>query len=134
MIPRQTAKQFFSFLLSGGLAALINFISRIVYNHWFTFSTSVILAFMTGLTAGFILMKIFVFRKSQKSLKHSALFYILVNIFAALQTWIISMVLAYYLLPFLGVEKFSKEIAHAVGITVPVFTSYIGHKRWTFSE
>ena len=24
------------------------------------------------------------------------------------------------------------EIAHAVGIVVPVFTRYIGHKRWSF--
>lgn len=134
MISRQSTKQFISFLLSGGLAALINFISRIAYNHWFTFSTSVILAFMTGLTAGFILMKLFVFSSSRKSLKHSVFFYILVNVFAALQTWLISMALAYYLLPYLGVEKFSKEIAHAAGIAVPVFTSYIGHKRWTFSE
>ncbi|MGZ8096491.1 MAG: hypothetical protein ACXWUD_09650 [Methylosarcina sp.] len=27
---------------------------------------------------------------------------------------------------------FTKEIAHAIGVAVPVFTSYIGHKRWSF--
>jgi putative flippase GtrA len=134
MISWQAWKQFCSFLLAGGLAALINFASRIVFNHWFSFSTSVILAFMTGLTAGFILMKLFVFKGSRISFKHSALFYLLINIFAALQTWLVSMVLAYYLLPHMGVENFAKEIAHAIGITVPVFTSYIGHNRWTFPE
>jgi putative flippase GtrA len=30
------------------------------------------------------------------------------------------------------VTTFVHEIAHAAGIAAPVFTSYIGHKRWSF--
>ena len=56
----------------------------------------------------------------------------LVNLVAILQTWAISVALAYWLLPALGVRQFVREIAHAVGVIVPVFTSYLGHKRWTF--
>jgi len=134
MISYPVSKQFLAFLFMGGMAALVNFTSRMVYNHWFSFSTSVILAYITGMTVGFILMKCFVFRGSRKHFTHSALFYILINLFAAFQTWLISMLLAYYLLPHLGVETFTKEIAHAVGIAIPAFTSYIGHKRWTFPE
>jgi putative flippase GtrA len=40
--------------------------------------------------------------------------------------------LKYYGLPILGVTAFVPEIAHAVGVAVPVFTSYVGHKRWSF--
>ena len=80
----------------------------------------------------FVLAKVFVFKESQQSIHHSALFFCLVNLVAVLQTWLISMGLAYYLLPYLGVSIFVEEIAHAVGIAVPVFTSYIGHKRWSF--
>ena len=134
MTSQRISKKFVSFLLTGGTAALINFGSRILYNHWLNFSISIVLAYITGMLAAFILMKLFVFRNSRKDLKHSAMFFTLINILAIFQTWLVSMALAYYVLPSLGVEKFSKEIAHAVGIAVPVFTSYIGHKRWTFPE
>jgi putative flippase GtrA len=28
----------------------------------------------------------------------------------------------------------ARDIAHAVGVAVPVFTSYVGHKRWSFKH
>jgi hypothetical protein len=40
--------------------------------------------------------------------------------------------MAYYLLPYLRSERFAPEISHAVGIAFPVFTSYLGHKHWSF--
>ena len=46
----------------------------------------------------------------------------------------ISLLLADWALPLLGVESFRKEIAHAVGIAVPVVTSYFGHRYWTFGK
>jgi putative flippase GtrA len=120
------------FLLTGGTAAAVNFSSRILYSQRFDFSTAVILAYMTGMITAFILAKLFVFRKSKQSVRRSALFFILVNLVAVLQTWGISMGLAHYLLPYLGITLYVQEIAHATGVAVPVFTSYIGHKRWSF--
>jgi putative flippase GtrA len=38
----------------------------------------------------------------------------------------------YYLLPIAGVTQWVPEIAHAVGVVVPVFTSYLGHKKFSF--
>ena len=37
-----------------------------------------------------------------------------------------------YGLPALGVASYRPEIAHAMGVIVPVFTSYVGHKRFSF--
>ncbi|MCK5002694.1 MAG: GtrA family protein [Gammaproteobacteria bacterium] len=132
MIHEFFSKQFIVFLITGGTAALVNFGSRFVYSQWVSFSTAVILAYITGMITAFVLAKVFVFKESQQSIHHSALFFCLVNLVAVLQTWLISMGLAYYLLPYLGVSIFVEEIAHAVGIAVPVFTSYLGHKRWSF--
>lgn len=120
------------FLLTGGAAAVINFGSRVLYSNWLDFSSAVILAYITGMITAFVLAKLLVFKDSQLPVHHSAAFFVLVNLVAILQTWAISMVLAYYLLPMLGVSLFVEEIAHAVGVAVPVFTSYIGHKRWSF--
>ena len=37
-------------------------------------------------------------------------------------------------LPSLGVQRFVHEIAHAVGVVVPVFSSYLGHKHLSFKS
>lgn len=132
MIQQFFSRQFLLFLLTGGTAAAVNFGSRIVYSVWLGFSSAVILAYITGMITAFVLAKLFVFKGSQQSVQRSAGFFVLVNLVAALQTWAISMGLAYYLLPSLGVTLFVREIAHAVGVAVPVFSSYIGHKRWSF--
>nr|NDG08859.1 GtrA family protein [Oxalobacteraceae bacterium] len=123
--------QFLGFLLTGGLAALVNFGSRILYNQWVDFSSAVVLAYLTGMVTAFILARSFVFTQSSQSVQRSAIFFVMVNGVAVLQTWAISMAL-YYLLPMAGVTRWVPEIAHAVGVVVPVFTSYLGHKRFSF--
>ena len=132
MIRQFLSRQFLIFLLTGGTAAVVNFGSRVLYSVWLDFSSAVILAYISGMITAFVLAKLFVFKESQQTLQRSAVFFILVNLVAILQTWVISMGLAYYLLPLLGFSVFVPEIAHATGVIVPVFTSYLGHKRWSF--
>ena len=132
MIRHFLSRQFLVFLLTGGTAAAVNFGSRILYSRWLDFSAAVIVAYVTGMVTAFVLAKLFVFKDSKQAVHRSIVFFILVNLVAVLQTWAISMGLAYYLLPSMGVTACVPEIAHAVGVAVPVFTSYIGHKRWSF--
>ncbi len=132
MIRQFMSRQFLVFLLTGGLAAAVNFGSRIVYNQWVEFSIAVILAYITGMITAFLLARAFVFTDGSQSVQRSATFFVLVNAIAVLQTWAISMLLAYYVLHWVGIIRFVPEIAHAVGVVVPVFTSYLGHKRWSF--
>ena len=126
------SKQFVIFLLTGGVAAAINFVSRVFYSHWFNFSVSIVIAYITGMIAAFVLARIFVFTEGKNSLQRSALFFVLVNVVSICQTWVVSIALAFYVLPMVGWKFFVAEISHAVGIIVPVFSSYIGHKHWTF--
>jgi len=126
------SRQFLHFIFTGGIAAAVNFSSRFFYDDWVDFSTAILLAYITGMITAFILAKLFVFKDSKQSTSRSVLFFILVNMIAVLQTWGISMGLAYYLLPSMGVTLFVKELAHLIGIIIPVFTSYIGHKRLSF--
>lgn len=126
------SRQFLTFLVTGGAAAAVNFGSRLLYNRWMDYSSSVIVAYITGMITAFTLARLFVFKESEQAMHKSAFFFVLVNLVAVAQTWAISMGLAYWLLPSLGVTRGVPEIAHAVGIVVPVFTSYLGHKRWSF--
>ncbi|HCV95603.1 GtrA-like protein [compost metagenome] len=132
MIQALASRQFLLFLLVGGLAALVNVLSRIGYSQWLAFTPAIVLAYLTGMLTAFVLSRLFVFKDSSRPLHHSAFYFVLVNAFAVLQTWIVSTVLAFHLLPWLGVATLRLEIAHAIGVAVPVFSSYFGHKYLSF--
>ena len=132
MIHHFFSRQFLVFLVTGGIAAIVNFFSRILFNLYWSFSTSVILAYLAGMCTAFVLAKLFVFKEGTQSIHRSIVIFALVNVVAVAQTWGISMGLDYYILPGLGVTNFTPEIAHATGVLFPVFTSYLGHKRWSF--
>lgn len=126
------SRQFLAFLVTGGIAAAVNFGSRILYNQWMGYSAAIVLAYLTGMATAFLLARAFVFQESTQTLHRSAFYFTLVNLAAVAQTWIVSVVLACYLLPALGIDRYVREIAHGAGVVVPVFTSYLGHKRWSF--
>ncbi|MEZ4820421.1 MAG: GtrA family protein [Bdellovibrionota bacterium] len=116
----------------GALAALVNFGTRILLNKYFGFSVSVVIAYIFGMVTAFGLMKMFVFTTGKLKILKSAYYFVVINLIAVFQTWAMSMLMAYIVLPRLGAHAYVLEIAHAVGVMVPVFTSYLGHKYITF--
>lgn len=134
VIDAFASKQFVSFLLTGGTAAAVNFGSRILLNQWMDYSAAIVMAYLIGMATAFVLARLFVFKQSTQALHRSAGFFVLINVFAIFQTWLVSIILARHLLPALGVNRFVPEIAHAIGVMVPVFSSYLGHKRWSFRQ
>lgn len=126
------SKNFLMFLLTGGFAAAVNWGSRIVYNRWMPYSAAIVVAYITGMITAFVLAKMFVFTQSKQSTHRSAFFFTLVNLVAVVQTWAVSVGLAYYVFPKVGMTWHQRDIAHLVGVVVPVFTSYIGHKKFSF--
>jgi putative flippase GtrA len=126
------SRQFLTFLLTGAIAAAVNFGSRIVLSHWLNYSAAILLAYVAGMITAFLLARAFVFPGGQQDIHRSILFFIAVNLIAVAQTWAVSMAMARAVLPALGVATFVPEIAHACGVVVPVFTSYLGHKYWSF--
>lgn len=128
------SRQFLTFLATGGTAAAVNFSSRFAYNVFVPFPAAVALAYLSGMITGFVLAKIFVFRRASRPVAHSALLFGVVNLLAFSQTFIVSLVLAYEVLPALGVEHHVKALANLVGIVIPVFSSFVGHKYVTFRE
>ncbi len=124
--------QFSSFLLSGAIASTLNWGSRFIFSQYFSFQIAVVLAFVVGLFSGFILMRFFVFKKSRNTVKSQVMRYFSVNILALAQTFIVSIFMINLLSIFLDEKILMEAIAHAIGIIVPVFTSYLGHKYFTF--
>ena len=124
-------KEFILFVAAGGFAALVNFVSRIIFNFLFSFEVSVVLAYLIGMITAYILTKIFVFKAKSVGLVSSSIKFTIVNILAVLQTYFISVYLYYWLNNNINFD-YNKEVAHFVGIAFPVITSYIGHKYYSF--
>ena len=126
------SRQFVTFLLAGGLAAGVNFGSRIALGHWMRYVPSILIAYLLGIVTAFTLNKTFVFKQANNRLRHQVLWFIVINLAALVQTILISLLVARWLLPLLRVDFLNETIGHAVGVMVPVITSYIGHKRLSF--
>jgi putative flippase GtrA len=132
-------QRFIRFLLAGGLAAACNFGSRFIYSVFVGFSTAVVLAFITGLTVGYVLNKRYVFTASTNSRAHEIFWFVFINLLALLQTWGLSVYLAQVLPNYIFTGNplgmaWAQALAHLTGILLPVFTNYIGHRYLTFRE
>lgn len=126
--------EFMQFLVVGGFAALVNFISRILINEWVGYRLAVILAYLVGMLTAFILSKIYVFEKSGRHHWHELRDFTLVNLLAVVQVWLISVGLAEYLFPAAGYTFYAPEVAHLIGLAIPAVTSYLGHKYYSFRK
>lgn len=126
------SKEFLGFLVVGGLAAAVNFSSRVLYSLWVNFTAAIVFAYISGMIVAFVLAKSFVFKTSENKIHHSIMYFVLVNLLSLSATWATSVSLAYYLLPILGIVDYVKEISHGVGLAIPAFLSYFGHKKFTF--
>ena len=120
--PNSPRREFLLFLITGGVAALVNMLSRVGFSQLLHFELAVLLA------------RKFVFLQSRTSVRRSFAAFALVNLFAVLQTWLVSVGLRNWLLPLLGVVVLRDLIAHGIGVIVPVLSSYFGHKHISFRQ
>jgi putative flippase GtrA len=133
MLRRLSLKsEFAGFLVAGGLAALANVGSRMLLSWFVSYPVAIVLAYAVGMITAFVLMRGQVFDARSKRLGGEIGAFVVVNALAVLQTLFVSLGLAYYALPWIGIERHAEAIAHFIGVAVPVITSYYGHKYWTF--
>jgi putative flippase GtrA len=128
----QMTRQFLLFLASGGFAAAMNWGSRFLFSLWMPFEFAVVLAFGVGLVSGFVLMRLFVFGAAKRPALPQAGRYFLVNMAALAQTLVVSVVLARWALPAVGIHEHAEAIGHLAGVLIPVVTSYFAHRIYTF--
>jgi putative flippase GtrA len=129
---KSSKQQITLFIIVGGFSAAINFLSRIILNHWLSYALAIIIAYCIGMITAFLLNRTFVFKYANNSLREQAFWFTVVNLAAVAQTLLVSLALANYVLPALGLNWHAELVAHAFGVAVPVITSYIGHKHLSF--
>lgn len=124
--------EFLRFLIAGGIAAGANFGSRFVFSLFLDYGFAVFFAYLVGMLLAFLFMRGHVFDAKNGPLAPQLAKFVGVNVVAVLQTLVISLVLARWLLPSFGIVEHSEALAHLVGVLLPVVTSYFGHKFLTF--
>lgn len=125
-------KRFVYFAIAGGIAAVFNFGSRIFLSQFFIYSVSIVIAYLIGMITAFVLNRAFVFPEGNESVHKQAGWFVAINILAVAQTLAISLLLAKIVFPAINFDFHPETMAHAVGVAVPIFSSYIGHKKFTF--
>lgn len=127
-----TGRQFLYFMVAGGTAALANFGSRIAFSTFLPYVPAIILAYCVGMLTAFVLNRTYVFTQARTGLKHQVTWFVLINLAAVAQTVLVSLLFARWIFPAAGFALHPETIAHAIGVAVPVVTSYFGHKYLTF--
>ena len=127
--------EFISFIICGGIAALVNMGTRWLLNHILSYAVSICISYLLGMLTAFFLFKIWVFgaTQSSKALRES-IWFIIINALALFQTLLISIGLTDYVFPFMQFHFYPEDCAHIIGVLFPVFTSFIGHKYLTFKR
>ena len=126
--------QFLKFLASGGVAALVNLGSRAVLNRAMPFEAAVVLAYLLGMITAYALARAFVFEASGRSASAEFKRFAIVNAFALVLVWVISVGLARYMFPAIGFTWHADAFAHLAGVLAPAVTSYFGHRHYTFGR
>lgn len=125
--------QFARFVAVGVVAAAANVGSRLVFSLFAPYGWAIVLAYLVGMTTAYILNRMFVFQTSGRSKRDEYLRFSLVNLVALAQVWAVSEGLARYVFPTIGFHWHAETVAHAVGVATPIFSSYLGHKHFSFA-
>lgn len=126
--------RFVRFLVTGGVAAVVNLISRYLLNLLMSFAIAVAVAYVFGMVTAYVLGRLCVFEPSGRTVADELWRFTVVNMFAAAQVWIISVGLGEYVFPASGFKSHPLDVAHLIGVAVPVFTSYFGHRHFSFAR
>lgn len=121
------------FILIGGFASLVNFLARILIDLVTTYEAAIVLAFPVALTTAFLLNRSFVFDAREREWKGQYWRFLLVNLVALVQVFVVSVGLARFVFPAIGFAWHAEAIAHAIGLASPILTSYWAHKRYSFA-
>lgn len=126
------ARQFSGFVVAGLIAAAVNWLSRMAFSALgMSLTPAVICAYVLGMITAYVLMRMFVFEKSDHGAKGEIPRFILVNVVSLVQVWLVTVGLDYWL-PRIGFTWQTDAIAHGIGVASPILTSYFGHRYLTF--
>jgi putative flippase GtrA len=125
-------RRFATFLVTGGVAAVVNVVSRWLLDFVVIYEVAVTLAYLCGMITAFALARMFVFKSADGSMHGQFVRFALVNGVAFAQVFFVSEMLARLIFPTIGFTWQAATVAHVIGVASPVASSYVLHKRYSF--
>jgi putative flippase GtrA len=126
------SRQFGRFLVVGGLAAIVNWLSRFAFNVVMSYAAAIVAAFAVGMAVAFVLNKRYVFPYSRRPVAAEMSFFVLFNLAAFPVVWAIAYVLGERLLPGLLPRQLALALGHGCAVAVPALVNFVLHKSITF--
>ena len=128
------SRQFTLFVLTSGLAAVVNITARWALSFTLPYDASIVLAYLCGMVTAFVLGRTFVFAGPDARYAGQALRFGLVNLVTVAQVWGVSVLLFRSLFPVWGFAWHAETVAHVIGVGSPIVTSYFAHKHFSFAK
>jgi putative flippase GtrA len=126
------SRQFGRFLLAGGFAAIVNWLSRFAFNLVMSYALAIVAAYALGMAVAFMLNKYYVFPYSQRPVSNEMFFFVLFNLTAFPAVWVTAYVFGERVLPGLLPPQLALAIGHGCGVAVPALINFVLHKMITF--
>ena len=133
-MKKSLSRQFPTFLITAGVAALANMASRYFLNLYISFELSVFLAYCVGVVVAYTLAKYFVFISRNKDLGLEFLRFIIVNVISLAIVWTVSVSLRNIIFPEFEMDFYPETVSHIIGVASPAIFSFFAHKTYTFNE
>jgi putative flippase GtrA len=124
--------QFALFMIVGGIAALVNIGSRLLFSRVVPFEVAILLAFAVALTLAFILNRRFVFDAEPGKWAEQYSRFFLVNLLGLLQIFVVSELMARAIFPWVGWTWHVETVSHVIGVASPIIVSFYAHKHFSF--
>jgi putative flippase GtrA len=126
------SSQFVRFLLAGIAAATLNVVARVALDLVVPFEAAVAFSYGIGMSAafGFNRWMVFTHAKTRWHVQYGR--FAMINAIAFAQVWLVSVGLDRFVFPAIGLTWHAATIAHVIGVSCPLLTSYFGHRHYSF--
>ena len=123
--------QYIRFLLVGGTAAALHWLTRIGLSQHMMFESAVVLSYFVGLLAAFVLNRYYVFPATTLPVKVQIRRFFIVNLITMPLVWITAIGL-YEGFFFIPSEWWRESLAHGVAVAIPAVSSFVAYKLFAF--
>jgi putative flippase GtrA len=134
---KQHFRELITFFLVAVAGASVNFKARYEFSKFMSFEWSVVLAYLTAMTIGFVLTKQFAFNaKTSGNTYREMIKFSIVSLLALLSTLLASVIALKILNVYLSNRSLiiREATAHLSGMGFSFLTNFFGHKLFTFKS
>jgi putative flippase GtrA len=98
------------------------------------YEAAVVVSHLCGMLTAFLLIRSFVFARSNRRVSNELARFTLVNLVSLSVTWIVAVGLVRIVFPRVGFDIYPELVAHVAGLGIASLTSFYGHRRYSFGE